>query len=71
MVDMSPDAVKARLRELSDHLKARGFVTKGVDMTPAAVTGRLKVLAALSDMCLRLVSVGEGVRASASRETRQ
>lgn len=63
MVDMSPDAVTARLREISDHLNARGFVTKAVDMTPPAVTGRLKVLAALSDMCRQLMKAGEGLRA--------
>jgi hypothetical protein len=51
---MSPEAVSARLREVADLLDARGFVHKGVEMSAAAVTQRLRTMAALSDMCARL-----------------
>lgn len=54
MVDMSPPAVSARLREVAVLLEARGFVRKGVDMCAAAVTARLQTMATLSDMCVRL-----------------
>lgn len=55
---MSDEGVTARLREVDRLLRARGFVRKGVDMGSAAVTGRLKVQGALSDMCRRLGAVG-------------
>jgi hypothetical protein len=51
---MSPEAVTARLQTVARLLLARGFVSKGVDMSPAAVTGRVRVMAALASMCLRL-----------------
>lgn len=51
---MSPGAVSARLQMVAALLSARGFVQKGVDMSPAAVTLRLRTLATLSDMCARL-----------------
>jgi hypothetical protein len=35
-------------------LGQRGFVDKGVDMSVAAVTLRLRTMAALSSMCQRL-----------------
>ena len=54
MVDMSSHAVTARLREAAGMLEARGFVDKGIDMSPEAVTRRLQCMAALSEMCLRL-----------------
>lgn len=63
MVDLASQAVVTfRLRELARLLDARGFVTKGVDMSSAAVTARLRMLGALSDMCRRLVKVGERLR---------
>lgn len=62
MVDLAPEAVTFRLRELSRLLDARGFVAKGVDMSSAAVTARLRTLAALSDMCRVLGKVGERLR---------
>jgi hypothetical protein len=52
---MRPDAVTARLRTVAELLSMRGFVQKGVDMSAAAVTLRLRTLATLSDMCARLV----------------
>lgn len=54
MVDMRAPAVTTRLREAARLLAERGFVDKGVDMSRAAVTSRLKTMSALSSMCLRL-----------------
>ena len=54
MVDMSREAISARLRTVARLLKERGFASKGVDMSRAAVTLRLQSMAALSTMCLRL-----------------
>jgi hypothetical protein len=51
---MSREAITARLRTMARMLAERGFVTKGVDMSPTAVTLRLQTMAALSSMCLRL-----------------
>ncbi len=66
MVDMSPTAVTARLREVARLLAERGQVQKGVDMSPAAITGRLKVMGALSSMCLRLGKACIGARIAAN-----
>ena len=67
MVDMSRDAVTARLRAVALLLEERGFVNKGVDMSRAAVTSRLRSMAALSSMCLRLgkarITTSNGERA--------
>jgi hypothetical protein len=54
VVDMRPQAITERLRTAARLLAERGFVDKGVDMSRAAVTGRLKTVSALSSMCLRL-----------------
>ena len=54
MVDMTREAVSARLRAMSRMLEERGFTSKGVDMSRTAVTLRLQAMAALSTMCLRL-----------------
>jgi hypothetical protein len=51
---MSPRAVSARLHRISHLLNQRGFVRKGADMSPGAVTLRLRSMASLSDMCARL-----------------
>jgi hypothetical protein len=51
---MAPGAVTGRLREMSDRsdlAAARRLATK-VDMSPAAVTRRLRVQAALRAACL-------------------
>jgi hypothetical protein len=51
---MTPGAVTGRLREMSDRsdlTAARRLATK-VDMSPAAVTRRLRVQAALRAACL-------------------
>jgi hypothetical protein len=55
---MRPAQVSARLRQMARLLADRGFVNKGVDMSASAVTARLRVLGALSDMCRRLKAVG-------------
>ena len=54
VVDMSREAISARLRAVARLLEERGFTSKGVDMSRAAVTSRLQSMAALSTMCLRL-----------------
>lgn len=54
MIDMSPAAVTARLREVGALLAARGFIKKGVAMSAEAVTARLRVMAGLSDLCFKL-----------------
>lgn len=54
MVDMSREAIDARLRAMARLLDERGFTSKGVDMSRTAVTLRLQSMAALSTMCLRL-----------------
>jgi hypothetical protein len=51
---MSKSAITARLLTMSRLLNERGFVEKGVDMSPTAVTTRLRTMATLSDLCRRL-----------------
>lgn len=55
MVNMTPEAVYARLREMSD-LSAReeSPMPRGVDMSPTAVAARLRDLAELSELCWKL-----------------
>jgi hypothetical protein len=59
---MRAPAITARLRELSRLLVARGFVSKQVDMSTAAVTSRVRTMASLSDMCCRLGAIGAQLR---------
>ncbi len=59
---MSSAAVTHRLREVGRLLSQRGFVSKSVSMTARAVTARLEVQGALSDMCRRLTRVGEKLK---------
>jgi hypothetical protein len=44
---------------MSRLLTERGWIQKGVDMSPRALTTRLQTLGALSDMCRRLAAVGQ------------
>lgn len=62
MVDFGRQAITSRLRELSRLLAERGFVSKQVDMSPAAVTARVRTMASLSNMCRRLAPVGPRLR---------
>ncbi|HZA50219.1 MAG TPA: hypothetical protein VE549_05730 [Myxococcaceae bacterium] len=62
MVDMHSEAITARLREVSRLLTERGHVRKGVDMSSNAISGRLRTLGALSDMCRRLQAIGEQLK---------
>ena len=62
MIDMSATAVTHRLREIDRLLAEQGLRRKGVCMSAAAVTDRLRTLGSLSDMCLRLVEVGMPLR---------
>jgi hypothetical protein len=59
---MGPEAVTARLRRAAELLRARGMVARSVDMSPGAITGRLRTWGALSDMCHRLARLGAGLR---------
>jgi hypothetical protein len=62
VVDMAKQAITLRLREVGRLCASRGFVVKGVDMSRAAVSLRMKTLGALSDMCRRLMEVGQRSR---------
>ena len=55
MVKMTPEAVSARLRQMSE-LSAthESLMPRGVDMSPRAVAARLRELAELSELCWRL-----------------
>ena len=59
---MHREAVSARLREMARLLAQRGFVSKGVDMSSAAVSTRLRSMASLSDLCRRLAPIGHRLR---------
>jgi hypothetical protein len=52
---MTPEAVAARLREMSE-LSAReeSPMPRGVDMSPAAVASRLREMSDLTELCRRL-----------------
>ena len=55
MVEMSPEAITARLREMS-RLSA-GPARQGLDMSAEAVTARLREMAEMSDLCWQLQSL--------------
>lgn len=61
---MCAGAVTARLRQVSRLLAERGMTKKGVDMSTQAVSGRLRTLGALSDMCRRLAEAGRSLPAT-------
>ena len=50
-----PSVISARLREA---LQIDAYRRDGVDMSPAAVTERLRDAAEMSTLCLELVAVG-------------
>jgi hypothetical protein len=56
---MGAVAVSDRLRQVALLLQARGWSKKGVDMSPGAVTDRLRTVGALGDLCRRLAEIGE------------
>jgi hypothetical protein len=62
VVDFGRHAITGRLRELSRLLAERGFVSKQIDMSLAAVTARVRTMASLSNMCRRLAAVGPRLR---------
>ncbi|MCG8556116.1 MAG: hypothetical protein MJD61_12650 [Proteobacteria bacterium] len=72
MVDMTAEAVRARIRRVGMLLSERGYAQKGVDMSEAAVAGRLRMTAALTSLCSRLAQrdpampSADGSEASAS-----
>jgi hypothetical protein len=52
---MSPEAVYARLREMSDlSAKEESPMPRGVDMSPRAVGERLREMSDLSELCWKL-----------------
>jgi hypothetical protein len=59
---MGAGPVTSRLREVARLLEGRGFITKGINMSAAAVTLRLRAMGSLSDMCRRLAPVGARLR---------
>ena len=61
-VDMSAAGVTQRLQRMAELLRARGFVAKGVDMSARAVSERLRIAGALSDLCRRLAPLGQQLR---------
>ncbi len=58
MVDMSPEAITARLQEVA-RLSREAPPGRGVDMSSEAITARLREMAALSALCFRLQAAGE------------
>lgn len=57
MVEMSPDAVGARLATMSALSRAQPSpMVRGVDMAPAAIGARLRELSAVSALCWQLAS---------------
>lgn len=60
MVDMSPEAITARLREMAT--LSREPPPAGVDMSSEAITARLQELAELSAFCLQLAEIGKSAR---------
>jgi len=60
-VDYSAKAVTERLQEASrlSDLRAENRLAYKVDMSPAAVTRRLRAVSMLRDDCLKLVRIGE------------
>ncbi|HJX66461.1 MAG TPA: hypothetical protein VJ860_21190 [Polyangia bacterium] len=59
MVDMSREAISARLHEMARLSAERGPVSKDVDMSSAAISARLRTMASLSDLCRRLAPIGQ------------
>ncbi|MCG5052852.1 MAG: hypothetical protein KA712_07815 [Myxococcales bacterium] len=51
---MSPSAITERLKSMAAAQRHRGYVAKGVDMSPAAISSRLKMQSQLTNVCLRL-----------------
>jgi hypothetical protein len=51
-VDMSPEAIEARLREVSRLRDARRLLE--VDMSPEAIERRLRKVSELRDLCKKL-----------------
>lgn len=64
MVDMDPAAITDRLRHVAQLLREKGWSKKGVDLSSSAVSERLRTMGSLSDLCRRLMLVGQGPPAS-------
>ncbi len=55
MVSMTPEAVYARLRAMSElSANEASPMPRGVDMSPRAVAARLRELAEVSELCRKL-----------------
>ena len=61
-VDLSPDAVTARLRMASDlaDLRPGHRLDAKIDLRPAAVTARLRIASELQELCRELQRAGRG-----------
>jgi len=66
-VDMSPEAVAARLRQCSALSRDRRPGMR-VDMSPEAVTRRLREVAQLRTFCLKLEAIGRANGLGAARD---
>ena len=60
-VDMSPEAVTERLREVArrSDLRTENRLATKVDMSPEAVTRRLRLQSRLRDASLRWMKIGQ------------
>lgn len=61
-VDMTAEAITARLRELAE-LSRGGGRPQAVDMSGAAISARLRECSDLSQLCAKLGELGRGLRA--------
>lgn len=60
MIDMSPSAITARLRDVAQRadLRAEHRLDHKLDMTPAGITARLAAVESLRRLCAALVEIG-------------
>jgi DNA-binding Lrp family transcriptional regulator len=72
-VDMSPEAVTERLREMSrlSDLRTTGRLATKVDMSPGAVTRRLRRQSELRRTCLTWMKLGKAAGGGSSPASEQ
>ena len=65
MTDMSPEAISARLREVSriSDLRPERRLDGKIDMSPEGVASRLREASDLFALCLQLAELGSGASA--------
>ena len=62
MVEMDADAIASRIRRLATLSTRIGQRWRALDMSPDAITARVEVLAASSNLCAKLVELGRATR---------